>query len=357
VSRAASLLCGTLVLFAGSRSSFGEQPAGPPAGRQVELVVGATAAEMQLLEPPIRDMLAAKRLDVTTTRKSVVTAQDVAAAIAPPSGATPIIARVLLDFTVSGQATLFLIDPRRDRVYVRRMALAHGIDAVARAGVQFVIEQSIDAILEGRDIGVSREEFQRSVAPPAPVIEAPAPQPSPAPAPVRTQLQLAGGYEGVAMGSSEIQHAARVVVAARFARLRIAGTARLAAPVSIAGDGVQAKLSTAGVGASAAGKVFGQGNLSINAGLGVGFDLTRVEPTVTTPDLQAASSSWARAPSLQAFAEVEWLADRISIAVAAIGEVHPLDERYTVRADTGTRDVYVPSRIRPAAAVLVGFVF
>lgn len=357
MSRAASLLCGTLVLLAGARFSHGVQPAAPPAGRQVELVVGATPAEMQLLEPPIRDMLAAKRLDVTSTRKSAVTAQDVAAAIAPPTGATPIMARVLLDFTVSGQATLFLIDPRRDRVYVRRMAVAHGIDAVARAGVQFVIEQSIDAILEGRDIGVSREEFQRSVAPPAPVIEAPVPPPVPEPTPARSQLQLAAGYEGVAMGSGEYQNAARVVVAARFARFRIGGTARVAAPLSIAGDGVQARLSTGGVGASAAARLVGHGPLSLDAGMGVGFDMTRVEPAVTTPELLPAPASWARAPSLQAFAEIEWLVDRISIALAAGADVHPLDERYTVRADTGTQAVFVPRRIRPALTLLVGVVF
>ena len=60
-------------------------------------------------------------------------------------------ARVLLDFTVPNQATLFLIDPRRGRVYVRRIALAHGVDAVARASAQFVIEQSIDAIARDAD--------------------------------------------------------------------------------------------------------------------------------------------------------------------------------------------------------------
>ena len=153
---------------------------------------------MQLLEPPIREMLAAKGLEVATTRKGAVTTQDVAMAIAPPQEATPTVARVLLDFTVPGEATLLLIDPRRGRVYARRMALANGLDAVARASVRFVIEQSIDAILEGRDIGVSREEFQRSVAPPPPAAEPPPPAPAPAPAPVpapapATNSAAAGG--------------------------------------------------------------------------------------------------------------------------------------------------------------------
>ena len=357
MTRAPSLLCGTLVLLTCARISLGAEPEARPGGRQVELIVGATANDMQLIEPPIRDMLAAKGLAVVTTRKAAVTTQDVAAAIAPPTEATPAVARVLLDFTVTNQATLFLIDPRRGRVYVRRMPLAHGVDAVARAGTQFVIEQSIDAILEGREIGVSREEFQRSVAPPPPVPEAPPPPPAPAPAPASVQLGLAGGYEGVAMGSGEYQHAAKLVVAVRFTRFRIAGTARLAAAMSIAGADAQARLSTGGVSLSAAGRFLHLGSFSVIAGLGVGLDVTRVETTVTAPDLQPAAAFWARGPLLQTFVEVERLFGKLSVAVAVGAEAHLLDERYTVRTASETRDVFVPRRLRPAAAVLVGVVF
>ena len=124
MSRAPSLLCCALLLFIGAETSFGAERASRPATRQVDLIVGAAASETQLLEPPIREMLTAKGLEVSSVRKGAVTAQDVAAAIAPPQEETSTLARVLLDFTIPGQATLFLIDPRRGRVYVRRMALA-----------------------------------------------------------------------------------------------------------------------------------------------------------------------------------------------------------------------------------------
>ncbi|HEY7373953.1 MAG TPA: hypothetical protein VIF57_17465 [Polyangia bacterium] len=359
--RAPSLLCGALVLFVWSRTSPAAAPDARRAARQIDLIVAAPANEMQQLEPPIRDMLAAKGLDVATTRKRTVTTEDVAAAIAPSQETTtttapPTVARVLLDFTVAGQATLLLIDPRRGRVFARRMTLANGLDAVARARVRFIIEQSVDAILEGRDIGVSREEFQRGVAPPpAPV--APPPPAAPAPAPAPRQLLLAGGYELVAMGSGEYQHAATLVVGARFTRLQLAGAARLAAPLSIAGDGAQARLSTGGVSASAAARVLGLGDVSVFAGLGAGLDVTRVEPTVTAPDLQPAAAFWARGPSLKAFAALERLFGRIAVAVVVGAEAHLLAERYTVRTASETRDVFVPRRVRPTAALLVGVVF
>src|SRR5262249_13782082 len=150
--------CSICLLFLCARIASAAEP-DARAARKVDLIIGATANDMQLLEPPIREMLAAKGLDVAATRKRTVTTEDVAAAIAPPpeapasATAAPTMARVLLDFTAAGQATLLLIDPKRGRVYARRMALANGLDAVARAGIRFVIEQSIDAILEGRDIG------------------------------------------------------------------------------------------------------------------------------------------------------------------------------------------------------------
>ena len=341
-------------------------PGANPRGRRVELIIGATAGEAELLALSIREMLAGKGLSVVSTRKPVVTAQDVAAAIAPPNEATPSLARVLLDFTVSGQATLFLIDPPRGRVYVRRMALAHGLDAVARASVRFVIEQSIDAILEGCEIGVSRDEFQRSGLPPppapAPLPAAPAPEATrapaaPPPAPTRTALQVAAGYQALVMGSGEFQHAAKVAVAARFGRVAVAVAARVAVPISIAGDGVRAQLTTTSASASVAVRAWTLGGFSLLTGLGAGVDFTRVAPTVTAANLQPAPAFWAVAPTLTPFVAIERLFGNVSIAVAGGVEVHPLDERYTVRTGTDTREVFVPGRVRPELEALVAFAF
>ena len=361
-------LVGVLVLAcvcAGARIGLAAPDAGP-ARRRVELMIGAPANEAEALAASAREMLAPKGLNVITTRKSVITADDVAAAIAPPSEATPSLARVLLDFTVAGQGTLFLIDPPRGRVYVRRLALAHGLDAVARASVRFVIEQSIDAILEGREIGVSRDEFQRNgvaappAAPPAPQ-EAPAPvAPVPAAPPVSaatpasTRLLLAAGYQLQATGSGEFQHAGKLAFAVRFDRVVIALAARLAAPISITGDSVRAQLTTAGASASGSGRFLDLGGFSVLAGLGAGLDFTHVAPAVTTRSLQPAAAFWALAPSVTPFAAVERFFGRISVAVAAGAEIHLLDERYAVTTATETRNVFVPARVRPQIEALIG---
>jgi hypothetical protein len=361
------VFCGTLLLFICSRAPLAAEPEARPAGRRVELIVAATTDDMHLVGPPIREMLAAKNLQVVTIRKETITGQDVAdAALPSPREPASTLGRVLVDLTVPGQATLFLIDPRRGRVYVRRMALERGLDAVARASALFVIEQSIDAILDGREIGVSREEFQRSVAappppprpPPPPPPRAPLPPAVPAPPPRgQTELLLSGGYECLVMGSGNYQHAGKLMVAARFTRFQLAAAARVAAPISIAGDGVQARLSGGGVSLSGAGRLVSLGNLSVVAGLGAGLDVTRVQPAVTMPELEPAAAFWARGPSLHGFAEIERLFGRVSVAIAVGAEAHLLAERYTVRSGGGTRDVFVPLRLRPGAAVRVGVVF
>jgi hypothetical protein len=305
-------------------------------------------------------------VNVVTARKSIITAEDVAAAIAPPSEGTPSLARVLLDFTVAGQATLFLIDPPRGRVYVRRMALGHGLDAVARASVRFVIEQSIDAILEGREIGVSRDEFQRNglgsppgsrQAPqeaPSPVAPVPAARLAAARAATSAQLLLTAGYQLQVMGSGEFQHAGKLAFAARFDRVVLALSARIAAPMSIAGDGVSARLTTAGVSASGAGRFLDAGGFSLLAGVGAGLDFTHVVPSVIPPDLRPAAAFWALGPSLAPFAAVERFFGRIAVAVAAGAEIHLLDERYAVKTATDTRAVFVPARVRPQIEALIG---
>src|SRR5262249_13846350 len=132
---------------------------------------------------------------------------------------------------------------------------------------------------------------------------------------------------------------------------------RVAAPLSIAGDGVQARLSAGGIGLSGAARLFGFGQLSVSAGLGGGFDLTRIEPTGTAPDLQAAAAFWARSSSVRTFVEIERVFGKLAVAVALGMEADLLAERYTVRTGSEARDVFVPRRFRPEAAVLIGAMF
>ena len=120
---------------------------------------------------------------------------------------------------------------------------------------------------------------------------------------------------------------------------------------------MQARLASGGVSLSGAARILSLEHLYLSAGLGAGLDMTRVEPTVTMPDLQPTAAFWASGPLLLAFAEIERVFGRFSVALVAGAEAHLLAERYTVKTATETRDIFVPRRVRPAAAALVGVIF
>ena len=365
--RAPSVLSGAFLLVICCAAPLAAAAAARPTNRRVELVVARPLESEDVLrfEAALRGALLRKRLGLSSARKDIITPEDVVLAMtASPDEAASIVARVYIDFTAPDHAALFLIDPSRGRIHVRRMMLDHGFDAVARESTLFVIEQSINAILEGREIGVSREEYQRSVAPPppAPAVPSPPGPPAPpsAPAPPTTngtRLLLAAGYDGVSLGSGIYQHAGRVTVAARFGRVQISVAARVAAPVSIAGDGVEADLWASGVSLAGAARLLTVARLSINAGLGAVLDFNRVTPKVTAPDLRAEAAFWAPSPLLRTFVEIERLFGNISVSVAVGAEALLLAERYTVRTADAARDVFVPRRLRPEAALMVGVVF
>ena len=364
--RAPLFLCGAFLLIVCGAARPAATAETSSTKRRVELVVAPPleSDEMRRFETALRAALGSKGLAVESSRKPALTPEAVVlATTASPDEAASIVARVYVDFAAADHAALFLIDPRRGRIHVRQVKLDHGFDAVAREGALFVIEQSVNAILEGREIGVSREEFQRSMAAPAPPPAVPPPPPpapsvpaAPPPADA-TRLLLAGGYDGAALGSGVYQHAGKVVVGARLARAQISVAARVAAPVSIAGAGVAADLWASGVSLSGAVRLLTRANLSISAGLGAGLDFTRVTPRVTAPDLQAEGAFWAPGPLLRAFVGIERLFGNLSVSVALGAEALLLAERYTVRTGDSVRDVFVPRRIRPEAALLVGVLF
>ena len=364
--RAPSVLSGAFLLVICCAAPLAAAATARPTDRGVELVVARPlgSEDVQHFEAALRGALLRKGLGLSSARKDVVTPEDVVLAMtASPDEAASIVARVYIDFTAPDHAALFLIDPGRGRIHVRRVMLDHGFDAVARESTLFVIEQSIDAILEGREIGVSREEYQRSVVPPPPAPTVPTAPSAPAspsaasPAASGTQLLLVGGYDGVALASGVYQHAGKAVVAARLARIQISVGVRVAAPVSIAGDGVEADLWASGVSLAGAARLLTFAHLSISAGLGAGLDFNRVTPKVTAPDLQAEAAFWAPSPLLRTFVEIERLFGNVSVSIVFGAEALLLAERYTVMTADAARDVFVPRRLRPEAALMVGVVF
>jgi hypothetical protein len=354
-----------LVISALPRLLMAAEPALDGAGGRIELVTAATGDDLRPLERTIRDAIAGRNLELVSVRKERITPNDVlTATLAPAGDAAPIVARVLLDLGEHDEATVYLIDNLRRRVHVRRLPLEDGFDTVARESVLFIVERSLAAILAGQEIGVTWDEYRRSLEPVAPAPTPPAPNVvpvvGPAPAPPATgprRVSLAAGYEGSAMGTGTYPHGPKIAVGRRLARVRVGGALRLQAPMTVGDAAVDARLSTAGGAFSIAATLFSRQNLSVAGGVGAGLDATRIEPAVSSSNLQPTPAFWAGSLNVRAFAEVEQLFGRLSVALAIGLEVYPLSERYNVAATDGVRSVFVPHRIRPVVGLLFGVLF
>lgn len=320
---------------------------------RVELVIAAADDDFRPLERTIREAIAGRDVELVSTRKDRITPADVLGATVAPAGVgEPTVARVLLDLGTQHEATIYLVDNLRRRVHVRRLPLDNGFDGVARESVLFVVERSLDEILAGREIGVTWDEYQRSVEPAA----APAAAPMP-PVTQPRRVSLAAGYEASAMGTGVYPHGPRVTLGVRFARVRLGGALRLQVPVTAGDDTATARLTTAGGALSIAATLFSRRDLFVAGGAGVGLDATRIAPTASSPDLQPAPPFWAGSFNLRGFTEIEQIIGRLSLSAVIGLEIYPLAERYTVAAAGGVRTVFAPHRLRPVAALMVGVLF
>lgn len=321
---------------------------------QVALTSAPASEALASFETALAGSLAARGLTLVSARKDHITSDDVVALADAAPAAPGVVARVWLDLTAAHELTLYMTDAARRRVFVRRMPLQHGFDAVARESVLFVVESSLEAMLAGQDIGVSREEYRREVeatrAPAPAVVQASAA----APAAVTPSPTIAIGYGATALGGGVVAHGPHVALEYWSHRLRFGAGFHADVPVRVGDDGAGARLSTAGARLSVATRLLSHGGLAFIGGGGAGYDATRVVPSVTTPELRPTATFWAGGASLRGFVELDWSVGRFVLALAAGADVHPLAERYLVNDAAGTREVFVPLRVRPTASLTLG---
>ena len=187
--------------------------------------------------------------------------------------------------------------------------------------------------------------------PPPPVLQTPAPAPAAVTPP---PIVLVVGYGATAMGRGVVAHGPDVALQYRSPRLRLGAGLHADAPVRVGDDAAGAHLSTVGARLSVAARLLSRGGFAFAGGAGAGYDATRVQPAVSAPELEPTAAFWAGSPSLRGFVELDWSVGRFVLALAAGADVHPLAERYLVTGAAGTREVFVPLRLRPMAGFTLG---
>jgi hypothetical protein len=300
----------------------------------------------------LRDSLGRRGLAVDAT---VVPRIDPLQLVRSPAGSpTGSVAYVWLDLAAN-QPTLYLIAKPSGLIYVRPLAVHAQPDTVELELIRFVVDSAVQAIQEGRALGISRNEFERSLA--APVVTRPAPgpplPPSPAARKARPKWTIAAGYSGAMLSSGVIAHGPELGTELLWPRLHLGITLLQRFPVTLTSADVSAILLSSGIRVFAAVPAPMGSRLRASFGIGAGLDVTRVAPGGTG----ARPTFWVADPLVLAIATLQRSFGRFIAAVDAGVDFDLLAPRYSAIRPDETVVIWTPQRWRPFATARLGVVF
>lgn len=335
--------------------------AGAGAERErVDAVLAGDPAAIERVLGALRSSLDRQGVDMAAVSVARIDPLDVARYPLDQSATGPV-AHLWLDLTAT-QPTMYLVDVRSGLVYTRPLAVQADPDAVELELIRLVVDSSVEAILKGRALGVSRDEFERSLAlPPAPAPAPPplappaAPSPPPraiAPGP-RPKWAIAAGYSGTMLSSDSVAHGPELSAERRWMRLRLGMTLWQQMPLAVTRSDVDMGLMSSGIHFVAAFPIAITSHVSASFGLGAGVDATRVSPKGNG----AQPAFWATDPLLLAMATLERAFGAAFVSVRIGVNMDLLATRYLVARSDATSVLWAPWRWRPSAAVRLGFAF
>jgi hypothetical protein len=334
--------------------------AGTAAERErVNAVLVSEPAAIEKILAALRSSLDRQGVDMVAVSVARIDPIDVARYPLDQSATGPV-AYLWLDLTAT-QPTMYLVDVRSGLVYARPLAVHANPDAVELELIRLVVDSSVEAILKGRALGVSRDEFERSLAtpPPAPTpppLAAPA-APSPPPEDVapgrRPAWAIAAGYSGTLLSSNSFAHGPELSAERRWPRLRLGLTLWQQLPLTVTPNDVGMRLMSSGIRFVAAFPVAITSRLSASFGLGAGGDATHVSPKGNG----ARPSFWATDPLVLAMATLEHAFGAAVVSVRLGVDRDLLATRYLVARSDATSVLWAPWRWRPCAVMQLGFAF
>jgi hypothetical protein len=293
-----------------------------------------------------------ERLDanVSFDERATMSPREVADAAKPASVAVT----VWIDLGSPNVATVYVTEGKN--VFVRRLDLDRALDSVALDLLDVVVTSSVETVLSGRPLGITREEFSRSLEP-APLATVPEPGSPPAAPPPRTPshvvfaaaafyegalvapmtaidgpgLRIDGSRDGFWLGLSLNSHRRYDVTSAD-------------ATVRFAPEGFRLSV----------GHVFALPHqLALIVGCGAGVDVTRVQSVSTRAGLAPASASWTADIVARPAAEIQYRLGRLALGAMLGLDANLVQSVYAISTAPGDRPFWTPWRLHPVLALIV----
>jgi hypothetical protein len=276
----------------------------------------------------------------------------------------PLLARLWIDARADREVALYITDTATSRVFVRRIALDHALDAVAVEGLAFVAQNSLEALLAGELIGVTRDDFEHSlsvVAPqtvvPAPVAAKPIVPPSPANASLAaapaSNWHLGGGYELQAWDGKTVRHEVALGLDHERGTLRFEVDVFGTWPIEFHSGDSGASLFSSGVRLGVSRPFAPTSHLRLVPGLGFAVELTRIHPELAGLGAQPDSAYFAFDPTVRAILGVEHTLGRWSLRGICGVDFLVRPVHYVVTRPTAAETVATPWRLRPFVGIVL----
>ena len=360
VSRRLSPGLRILVLFLAT-SMLGGRPlfAMPPSRGEVKVVVAGSDRSFAAITKSLTESLSFIAVTPQFERVASVDPRSVAR-LGPRQPS--LFANLWIDAAADHEVKLYITDAATERVFVRRISLDHGLDNVAIESLALVAQSSLEALLAGKLIGVTRNDYEQS-------LEAPAPRPAsegvrkqattPTPGPNDVGLQdarpsswhLSAGYELQGWDGATMRHEAALGIEYERWRLRFGVDLYSTWPIQFHNGDLGAELFSNGVRLVVSRPVALPRQLRFVPGLGLALELTRVRPELSREGAQPASAYFAFDPTIRAVLGIErsWGRWSARMIFGVDFAVRPVD--YVVTGQAGA--VRTPWRERPFAAIVL----
>jgi hypothetical protein len=329
----------------------------------VEVLIAGSNTEVGLMAEALDDQF--RRLEVRVrirTRKGQVPKVKVEEVLSPSERAAVAVARMWFDLTEPGQAALYITDGEWKRIYVRRLPLPQGLDEVAREQLTYIARTSVETLLAGGEIGVTREEFTRRLPVRAPPPHARTQSPEPPPEP--------SWNPGIGVFYQVGSYADRVPIMhgpGWFASLLKSGSP-LRPRFTLAGElYVEQRAETADVIARLNGTALSltlglelsmAHALVFRASLGTGVDFVRVTPQrASEATVSLSPPFWAIDPAGGVWAGLGYALGSLKVGLTGGADVATRSSHYVVWREGERLLIYSPNRVRPGARVELGWEF
>jgi hypothetical protein len=335
-----------------------------PAGGQtrhpvVEIrVASADADEVRQLEAVLRDVLRNRPIEASVSSTPLFQPAEVLSA-RPDSGSREVLGRTWIDLSAIPAPVIYFVDPRWQRVLVRRLPESAGRSReLAREAIGQVVLGAVEALLAGEPIGVPVDQAAALVSPPPPAVEA---LPSPASGSRRLRLDAGLMYEAQLYSEAVtlVQGPAIGVGAgmqpgesALILGLRLSLQARL--PFGTESGPVGLRLHGGAVRLLATAEHPLGGKLAIRYLAGGGLDLSRVQARGGADAVWLAPEKYLLVPVVRAAAELRaHLSRMFALSFLLLADLDTSATRFVVEG--GAEDVVLlrPFTVRPGIGLAV----